>query len=118
MKITRASILEVLPLDYVRTAKAKGVSPAPIYFQHILKNALIPIVTIVGLQMGALLTGTVIIETIFDRPGIGSLLYQAIVSRDYPLIQGSVLLIALIYVFVNRFTDLVYTLVHPQMRSS
>jgi len=116
MKITRTSILEVLPLDYVRTAKAKGVPPISVYFQHILKNAFIPVLTILGLQMGALLTGTVIIETIFDRPGLGSLLYQAILSRDYPIIQGTVLLIALIYVFINRGTDWLYRLVHPQMR--
>ncbi len=118
MKVTRASILEVLHLDYVRTAKAKGARPFAIYFQHTLKNALIPIVTIMGLQMGALLTGTVIIETIFDRPGVGSLLYRAITSRDYPLIQATVLFIALVYVFVNRFTDWVYTRIHPQMRVS
>ncbi len=118
MKVTRASILEVLHLDYVRTAKAKGVNFVNIYLQHILKNALIPIVTILGLQMGALLTGTVIIETIFDRPGIGSLLYRAIVSRDYPLIQATILFIALTYVFINRFTDWVYTRIHPQMRPS
>ena len=118
MKVTRASILEVLHLDYVRTAKAKGVNPVNIYFRHTLKNALIPIVTIAGLQMGALLTGAVIIETIFDRPGIGSLLYRAIVSRDYPLIQATVLFIAITYVFINRLTDWVYTLIHPQMRSS
>ena len=118
MKITRASLLEVLPLDYVRTARAKGVSVSSLYFEHVLKNALIPIITILGLQMGALLTGTVIIETIFDRPGLGSLLYEAIVSRDYPIIQGCVLLIAFIYIFVNRFTDWIYTLVQPQMRGA
>lgn len=117
MKITRASILEVMNLDYVRTARAKGLSSFVVYFQHVLMNALTPIITIAGLQIGALLTGTVIIEIIFDRPGIGSLLYQAIVSRDYPLIQGSVLLIALIYVFVNRLTDWLYTVVQPQARS-
>ena len=116
MKITRASLLEVMNLDYVRTAKAKGLNFFNIYFQHVLMNALTPIITIVGLQMGALLTGAVIIEIIFDRPGIGSLLYQAIVSRDYPLIQACVLFIALVYIFINRLTDWLYTVVQPQAR--
>ena len=117
MKVARASILEVLPLDYVRTARSKGLSPFRVYFRHVLRNALIPVITIAGLQMGALLTGTVIIETIFDRPGLGLLLYESITRRDYPLIQGSVLLIAVIYVFINRATDWIYGLAHPQMRS-
>ena len=115
MKVTRTSLLEVLHLDYVRTAQAKGLSPAKIYFKHVLFNALIPVITIVGLQMGALLTGTVIIEVIFDRPGLGSLLFEAIVTRDYPLVQGLVLVITLIYIFVNRATDSLYVWVHPQM---
>lgn len=116
MKITRASVLEVIHLPYVRTAQAKGLSPFKIYFYHVLRNALIPIVTISGLQMGTLLTGTVIIEIIFDRPGVGNLLYQSIVSRDYPLIQISIFFIALVYVFVNRFTDWLYIFIQPQIR--
>ena len=118
MKITRASILEVLSSDFVRTAKSKGLSTSKIYFRHVLKNALIPIITVLGLQMGALLTGTVIVETIFDRPGIGSLLYSSIVSRDYPLVQGLILFIALIYIFINRWTDWLYTFFNPFMESS
>ena len=118
MKVTRASILEVLSSDFVRTAKSKGLSFSQVYFHHVLRNALTPIITVLGLQLGALLTGTVIVETIFDRPGIGSLLYMSIISRDYPLVQGLVLFIALIYVFINRWTDWLYTLVHPLMRSS
>ena len=117
MKITRASILELLSCDFVRTASSKGLPSSQIYFRHVLKNALIPILTILGLQMGALLTGTVIVETIFDRPGIGSLLYRSIVSRDYPLIQGLVLLIAVIYIFINRWTDWLYTLFNPFMKT-
>ena len=117
MKITRTSVLEVLSSDFVRTAKSKGLSVSKVYFHHVLKNALIPILTILGLQMGALLTGTVIVETIFDRPGIGSLLYRSIVSRDYPLIQGLVLFIAFIYIFINRWTDWLYTLFNPFMKS-
>lgn len=118
MKVTRASILEVLSADFVRTARSKGLSLTQIYFHHVLKNALIPITTILGLQMGALLTGTVIVETVFDRPGIGSLLYQSIVSRDYPLVQGLVLFVALVYVFINRWTDWLYSLFSPFMKSS
>lgn len=118
MKVTRASILELLSSDFVRTARSKGLSSSQVYFHHVLKNALIPIITILGLQMGALLTGTVIVETIFDRPGIGSLLYRSIVSRDYPLVQGLVLFIALVYIFINRFTDWLYTVFNPFMKTS
>ena len=118
MKVTRVSILEVLPLDFVRTAQAKGLSFFAVHFKHVLRNALVSIVSIMGLQLGALLTGTVIIETIFDRPGLGQLLYQGIVSRDYPLVQASILTVALIYVFVNRLTDWMYTIIHPQMKEA
>lgn len=118
MKITRASILEVLSSDYVRTARSKGLSSSQVYFKHVLKNALIPILTVLGLQMGSLLTGTVIVETIFDRPGIGSLLFQSIVSRDYPLVQALVLLIAFLYIFINWLTDWLYTVFNPFMKSS
>ena len=109
MKMTRASLIEIIALDHVRTARSKGLSLSQVYFKHVLKNAIIPILTIVGLQMGALLTGTVIVETLFDRPGIGSLLYQAIVSRDYPMIQALIFFIALIYIFINRATDWLYS---------
>ena len=116
MKITRTSIFEVMSLEYVRTAKAKGVSSRDIYFKHILKNASLPVVTIAGLQIGFLLTGVVIVETIFDFPGLGTLLYKSILSRDYPVVQGAVFLISLIYVFINRLTDQIYTWIHPQLR--
>lgn len=118
MKVTRASVLELLFSDFVRTAQGKGLSFSQVYFKHILKNALIPILTILGLQLGALLTGTVIVESVFDRPGVGSLLYRSIVSRDYPLIQALVLFIALIYIFINRWTDWLYTLFQPVIKSS
>ena len=113
MKMTRASVFEVLEEDFVRTARAKGLSLFSIYFFHVLKSALIPIITILGLQMGALLTGTVIVEVVFDRPGIGSLLFSSIVSRDYPLVQTLVLFIALTYIFINRFTDYLYIKLNP-----
>ena len=116
MKISRASLLDALDKDYVRTAFSKGLSAPQVYGKHILKNALTPIITVLGLQMGALLTGTVIIETIFDRPGIGSLLYQSIISRDYPVIQALILLIALIYIFINKGTDWLYSFFNPLMK--
>lgn len=116
MRMTRASVLEVLREDFVTVAHAKGLRRMVIYFKHVLVNALMPIVTIVGLQLGALLTGTVITETIFDWPGIGTLLFQAIQQRDYPLVQGCVLIISLIYVGVNLLTDLTYGFINPRLR--
>lgn len=116
LRMTRASMLEVVNEDYIRTARSKGLGENRIYFTHALRNALIPIVTIVGLQLGALLTGTVITETIFDWPGLGTLLYGSIQRRDYPVVQGCVLFVACIYVFVNLMTDLSYGIVDPQVR--
>lgn len=116
VKMTRASLLTVLNEDYMRTARAKGLGPFGIYAHHGLRNALIPIVTIVGLQLSGLLTGTVITETIFDWPGVGELLYGAIQARDYTLVQGSVLFISVIYLSVNALTDLVYAAVNPRLR--
>jgi peptide/nickel transport system permease protein len=118
MRMTRASMLEVIKEDYVRTALAKGASKKSIYFKHSLRNALIPIITILGLQFGSLLTGTVITETIFDWPGIGSLFFQAIQQRNYPVVQGSVLFISFTYVAVNLITDVVYALANPRVRLS
>ena len=118
MRMTRASMLEVINEDYMTVARAKGVHPAKIYFKHALSNALMPIITILGLQFGALLTGTIIIETIFDWPGIGTLLYSSIQQRNYPLVQGCVLIIALIYVTVNFLTDLAYAAANPKVRIS
>ena len=116
MKMTRTSVFEVMSLEYVRTARAKGVSSRDIYFKHILRNALIPITTIAGLQLGALITGAVIVETIFDFPGLGTLLYQAILSRDYPVVQGAVLFIALLYIVINKLTDQAYAWIHPHLK--
>ncbi len=116
MRITRASMLEVIREDYINVARSKGLGPGPLYFRHALRNALMPIVTIVGLQVGALLTGTVITETIFDWPGLGTLLLGSIQRRDYPVVQGCILLISLIYVVVNLVTDLSYALINPKVR--
>lgn len=116
LRMTRASLLEVLNEDYIRTARSKGVAPRGVYFHHALRNALIPIVTVLGLQLAGLLTGTVITETVFDWPGIGSLIFSAIQRRDYPLVQGCVLFVASIYVLVNLGTDLAYAVVNPKIR--
>lgn len=118
MRMTRASMLEVIREDYVRTALAKGVSKPMIYFKHALRNAMIPIITILGLQFGSLLTGTVITETIFDWPGIGSLFFDAIQQRNYPVVQGCVLFISFTYVVVNLVTDVVYAVANPRVRLS
>lgn len=118
MRMTRASMLEVNKEDYIRTAISKGVSKPKILFKHALRNAMMPIITIVGLQFGALLTGTVITETIFDWPGIGSLFYQAIQQRNYPVVQGCVLFISFTYVTVNLLTDIAYAIANPRVRLS
>jgi ABC-type dipeptide/oligopeptide/nickel transport system permease component len=117
-RMVRGSMLEELSSDYVRTARAKGLPERAVLFHHAFPNALIPIITIVGLQFGTLLAGTIVTETIFSWPGIGRLAVQAIQSRDYPLLQGCILVIALSYVAVNLLTDLVYALVDPRVRLS
>jgi ABC-type dipeptide/oligopeptide/nickel transport system permease component len=115
-RMVRTSVIEELSADYVRTARAKGVSESGVLFRHALRNALIPILTVLGLQFGTLLAGTIVTESIFSWPGIGRLAVQAIGARDYPLLQGCILLIAVSYVFVNLLTDLVYALVDPRVR--
>ncbi len=115
-RMVRASLLEVLHEDYVRTARAKGVSEWRVLWHHALRNAWLPIMTVLGLQLGGLLSGAVITETIFAWPGIGSLLVEAIKARDYPVVQGCVLLISLIYVSVNTLTDLAYLWLDPRVR--
>lgn len=117
-RMTRTSLVEVLGEDYIRTAKAKGLSKAKVVLSHALKNALIPIVTVIGLQIGVLLSGAIITESIFDWPGLGSLLLEGINQRDYPLVQGCVLVIATGYVLVNLLTDLVYGWIDPRIRRS
>lgn len=115
-RMVRTSVIEELSADYVRTVRAKGVSESAVLFRHALRNALIPILTILGLQFGTLLAGTIVTETIFSWPGIGHLTVQAINARDYPLLQGCILLIAVSYVVVNLLTDMVYALVDPRVR--
>lgn len=115
-RMTRTSLLEVLNDDYIRTARAKGLSERAVVFRHALRAALLPIITIVGLQMGSLLAGTVITETIFSWDGIGRLLVESIEKRDYPVTQACVLVVALSYVIVNLVTDVLYQLADPRMR--
>ncbi len=115
-RMTRSSILETLSEDYIRTAKAKGLSPVVVVWKHAMRNALIPIVTLMALQFGALLAGSVITETIFSWPGVGKLLLEGIRARDYPVVQGVVLTVALTYVAVNLLTDLIYAWVNPGIR--
>ncbi len=115
-RMVRASLLEVLHEDYVRTARAKGLSEWSVLWHHALRNAWLPILTLIGLQLGALLGGAVITETVFSWPGLGRLLIDSIKSRDYPVVQGCVLLISLTYVTINTITDLVYVWVDPRIR--
>lgn len=116
-RMTRSSLLEVLGEDFVRTARAKGLSRFRIVYVHALRNALIPIVTVLGLLVGSLLTGAVLTETIFSWPGIGRWLVKSVEARDYPVIQGGVLYLAFLIVVVNLIVDVVYMWVHPRMRS-
>lgn len=115
-RMTRSSMLEVLGQDFVRTARAKGLFGRAVVLKHALRNALVPVVTVVGLQFGALLAGAVITETVFTWPGIGSLLVQSILARDYPVVQGAVLLIAVSFIFVNLIVDLIYGYIDPRIR--
>jgi peptide/nickel transport system permease protein len=115
-RLTRSGMLEVLNQDYIRTARAKGVADPPVVWKHALKNAAIPIVTIVGIELGTLLGGSVITETIFAWPGVGRLSVQAIYNRDYPVVQASVFLLATTFVLVNLVVDVVYTYLDPRIR--
>jgi dipeptide transport system permease protein len=117
-RMTRSSMLEVLREDYVRTAKAKGLSPSRVVFVHALRNALVPVITVIGLQVGTLLAGAVLTETIFSWPGIGKWLIDAIARRDYPVVQGGILIVATLVILVNLLVDLLYGLVNPRIRHS
>ena len=116
MRMTRSSLLEVLQLDFVRTARAKGLGGTVVLLRHALRNALIPVVTVVGLQAGALLGGAIITETIFALPGVGRLLVDAIFQRDFPIVQGVVLLLAVNFLLVNLLVDIAYGYLDPRIR--
>ncbi len=115
-RITRASMVEVLQLDHIRTAKAKGLKQWRIVFKHALKNALIPVVTVLGLQSGYLLSGAVLTETVFSLPGVGRLLYTSILNRDYLVLQGATLFVCLAMVAINLAVDFVYAAIDPRIR--
>ncbi|HLR45940.1 MAG TPA: ABC transporter permease [Deinococcales bacterium] len=115
-RMTRSALLEVLGQDYVRTARAKGGRPATVIFKHALRNALVPVLTVGGLEFGSLLAGAVITETVFTWPGVGRMLVNSILARDYPVVQGTVLLIAVSFIIVNLFVDIIYGLVDPRIR--
>lgn len=115
-RMVRTSMMEELSADYVRTARAKGLPDSSVLFRHAFLNALIPVVTIIGLQFGTLLAGAIVTESIFAWPGVGRLTVQAIQARDYPLLQGCILVIAFSYVLVNLLTDVVYAVVDPRVR--
>ena len=114
-RLTRSVMLEVLNLDYIRTARAKGLGEFMVIGKHALKNALIPLVTVAGMQFGFLIGGTVIIETVFAWPGVGRLVVQAIFNRDYPLVQAIVLVLAVIFVLVNLLVDILYVYLDPRI---
>src|SRR5690349_21938012 len=115
-RLTRSSMLEVLRQEYVTTARAKGLAEWLVILRHALKNALIPVVTIFGLQFGQLLAGTVVVETVFARPGIGRLIIDGILNKDFPIVQGVVLVVAVSYVLVNLLADIVYSVLDPRIR--
>ena len=115
-RITRATMLEVLSQDYIKTARAKGMGQSGILFIHALKNAAVPIVTVIGIGIAFLIGGAIVTESVFVIPGLGRLTIDAILRRDYPVIQGVVLLFSFVYVFVNLAVDVLYTLIDPRIR--
>lgn len=118
VRMTRSSMLEVLNQDYVRTARSKGLQEARVVNKHALRNALLPVVTVVGLSFGTLLSGAILTETVFSWPGIGRWVYDAIAARDYPIIQGGVLFVAFIFVVINLLVDLSYAVIDPRIQYS
>ena len=116
MRVTRSSVLEIMSEDYVRTARAKGLGENKVLWRHVLRNALVPVITVVGLELGTLLSGSIIVETVFAWPGSGSLLISAIQSRDYPLITGTVLTYTIAFVVINFAIDILYAWIDPRIR--
>jgi peptide/nickel transport system permease protein len=117
-RMTRSSLLEVMSQDYVRTARAKGLSQRIVLFRHGLRNAMLPVVTVIGLSIGGLLSGAVLTETIFGLTGVGLTIFESIRARDYVVIQGMAIIVALLYVIVNLITDLSYGYLDPRVRQS
>jgi glutathione transport system permease protein len=115
-RFTRASFVEVIQEDFVRTARAKGLSESVVILKHTLRNALIPVVTMMGLQFGFLLGGSIVVETVFNWPGVGRLLVDAVTQRDYPVIQGLVLLFSFEFILINLLVDVMYGAINPSIR--
>ncbi|AFM18041.1 ABC-type dipeptide/oligopeptide/nickel transport system, permease component [Mycolicibacterium chubuense NBB4] len=115
-RYVRSAVLEVAGMGYVRTARSKGLSPRVVTFRHTVRNALVPILTITGIQLATLLGGVIVVEVVFAWPGVGRLVYNAVAARDYPLIQGAVLLIAALFLLINLFVDVLYAVVDPRIR--
>ena len=115
-RLTRSAMLEVLSQAYITTARAKGLAGRTVVLRHALRNAIIPVITVVGLQFGNLLAGAVVVETVFSRQGIGRLLVGAILGRDFPLVQGTVLFVTVVYVVINLLVDLLYAVVDPRIQ--
>jgi ABC-type dipeptide/oligopeptide/nickel transport system permease component len=116
MRVTRSSVIEIMSEDYVRTARAKGLAENSVLWRHVLRNALVPVITVVGLELGTLLSGSIIVETVFAWPGSGSLLISAIQARDYPLITGTVLTYTVAFVVINFVIDILYAMIDPRIR--
>lgn len=116
MRMTRACLLEVLGQEYIRTARAKGLRKRLVVYRHALRNAMIPVITVAGVQVGYLLGGIVVVEEVFTLPGVGRLVLSAIFNRDYPVVQGAVLFIAIIFMLTNLLVDLLYSIIDPRIR--
>ncbi len=115
-RMMRSSMLEVLGLDYVRTARAKGLKEKTVVTRHVMRNAMLPVVTVIGIQLGSLMGGAILTETVFSWPGIGKWVFDAISGRDYPIVQSVTLLIAIIFVLVNLIVDISYAFLNPRIR--
>jgi ABC-type dipeptide/oligopeptide/nickel transport system permease component len=118
VRLIRAGMLEVLSQDYIRTARAKGLAERLVIYRHALRNAALPVITVTGLSLGFMLSGTIIIETVFSWPGLGRLIVQAVPGRDFPVIQAGVFVFAVIFVGINLLVDVLYTVVDPRVRLS
>ncbi len=116
MRMTRTTMLEVLGQDYVRTAKAKGLAPQPVLYRHALKNALIPVITVIGFQLGGLMGSAAVVEVVFGLNGVGNTLLQGIFNRDYPLVQAATLYLAVAFVSINLIVDVLYAWLDPRIK--
>ena len=115
-RVTRSSMLEVLRQDFIRTERAKGLSERAVIYKHAVRNAMVPVITVIGLNFGLLLAGAILTETVFSWPGLGRLVVEAVYERDYPLVVGCILIFAIVFVIVNLITDILYTYIDPRIK--